>query len=204
MWAEIIIPRDDLRALLGQALPLTISFGPPESPHSLALSDLAEVELVADRGLRVVCKAHLTWPLLGIKIPITVSSVKMLLLPTIGRSPEGDTLAFRISIEHADFSGLPTMIDNRITDAINAKLAEKDVELSWNFSRSLTFRAKLPAMLESLESFAIRPAWGEVRVTEEAVVYAASFHAAFVREGASPPDDVVAPAAAELRSPAAR
>ncbi len=201
MWAEIIIPRDDLNRLLTQALPLTISFGPPESPHSLALSDLAEVELVSGRGLRVVCKAHLTWPLLGIAVPIAVNSVKMLLLPTVGRGPSGDTLAFRILLEHADFSGLPTMIDNRITEAINTKLAEKDVELTWDFSRSLTYLAKLPAMLEPIESFAIRPAWGEVRVTEEAVVYAASFHSAFVRRGDHPPDDVISSVTAKAEPP---
>jgi hypothetical protein len=183
MWAEIIASKGDLDQLLHQAVPLTIEFGAPDAPHSLALSDLSETRLVADRGLRVVCKARVVWPILGIRVPLALRSVTLLLLPTIGRGAEGDVLTFRLSLEHADFSGIPTVIDTRITEAINAKLAERDVELSWDFSKALARVARLPGFLDPLEAFAVRPAWGEVRITEEAIVYAVSFRTAFVRRG---------------------
>jgi hypothetical protein len=187
MWAEVIVSAEDLDGLLRQAVPFSISFGHPDEIHSLALSDVAETRLVAGLGLRVVCKARISWPILGIKVPLSLNSVTLLLLPTIGRGPHGDVLTFRLSIEHADFSGIPTLIDTRITEAINAKLAEKEIELSWDFTRGMTLVARLPALLEPLDSFALRPAWGKVRITEEAVVYAVSFHMAVVRRGGESP-----------------
>lgn len=192
MWAEIIFSRDDLARALGQAFPLAIQLGETDVQHSLALSELGEVSLVPDVGLRVVCKAELQWPVLGIHVPIVLRELKVILHPDIGKGPDGDILVFRVSIEHADFSALPTFVDNGITSAINAKLASKDAELSWNFSKTLTFNVPLPAMLESLSSFAAKPAWGKVRISEEAVVYAASFHSALVRRGEEVPSEIAA------------
>jgi hypothetical protein len=194
MWAEIILSRDDLTRLLEQAFPLTIQLGDAEAEHSLSLTDLGEVRLVADVGVRIVCKARVHWPVLGIELPVALSSLTLVLLPTIGQGAEGDTLVFRVSIEHADFAGLPTMIDTRITEAINAKLAEKEAELAWNFSKALAYEGPLPSLLDPLESFAIHPAWGKVRITDEAVVYAASFHSTLGRRGEHAREDV-APAA---------
>ena len=143
MWAEVIFSRDDLKGLLEQAFPLTIHLD-VERRHSLSLSDLGEVKLVEDLGLHVVCKARIHWPLLGIDVPVNVSSLALVLIPTIEPGPDGDLLAFRASIEHADFAALPALLDDRITAAINARLSSKGSELSWNFRKrsptSYTFR----------------------------------------------------------------
>lgn len=197
MWAEIIIPAEDLSRLLAQALPLTIHLGDPGSEHSLGLSDLREVRLVPDVGLRVECKARVHWPVLGIEVPVVLNSLSLLLLPAIGRGPYGDVLSFRISIEHADIAGVPSSLDRRISDVINTKLGEKGAQLSWDFSRTLSQRAPLPALLDPLESFALRPAWAKIRITSEAIVYAASFHSAIVRRGELAPAefDSIAPLA---------
>jgi hypothetical protein len=204
MWAEFIFSRDDLARLVAQALPLTIHLGDAdaEADHSLGLSDLGEVTLVADVGLRVTCKAHIHWPVLGLDVPLALNALTLLLMPTIGEGADGDRLVFRASIEHADFEGFPALIDRGIAAAINAKLAAKGGELAWNFSRALTYLAPFPPLLEQLEAFAIRPAWGKVRITEEAIVYAASFHSALVRHGEFPPPVEIAPPA-EQALPAA-
>jgi len=203
MWAEIIVSRDDLARLLAQAFPLTIHLGEPGSEHSLSLSDLGEVRLVAELGLRVHCKARVHWPVLGVDVPVSLNSLTLMLLPSIGRSAEGDTLAFRVTLEHADFSSIPTLIDKRITDVINTKLASESAQLTWNFAKTLTQAATLPAMLEPLEQFVLRPAWGKVRVNEEAVVYAVSFHTALVRSGQVIPHEFDAGAAPLTRPPGA-
>jgi hypothetical protein len=191
MWTEIIIPRDDLARLLGQAFPLTVQLGDAESDNSLALSDLADVRLIPDVGLRIECKARVRWPVLGIQVPVAVKALTLMLVPSIGQGAHGDTLVFRILIEHADFTALPDMIDQRITTAINAKLGGKDAELSWDLSKSLTLSAQLPALLQDLEAFAMRPRWAKVRVTDQAIVYAASFNSAFVRSGGQLPAEFV-------------
>jgi hypothetical protein len=183
MRTDVTISADDLAKLLEHAMPMTISVKVADAVHSLALSDLSETRLVADRGLKIVCKGRVSWPVLGVKVPLALNSVSMLLLPEIARSPDGDALTFRLAIEHADFSGIPEMIDNRITEAINAKLAEKDVALSWGFGKALTYLARLPSFLDPLEAFVMRPAISEIRITEAAVSYGVTFHTGVTRRG---------------------
>jgi hypothetical protein len=184
MRIEVTFSSDDLLRALAQAFPLTIRFGEAKQ-HSLTLSDLGEAKLVAGVGLRVACKARVRWPLLGIDVPMAVSSLAFLLLPSIGESEGGATLAFRASVEHADFANLPALMDDRIVATVNAKLAARQSELSWKFMKALTHVAPLPATLEPLESLAIRPAWGKVQVTEDAVIYTASFDSSLVRRGSN-------------------
>ena len=181
MWTEIVLSREDLTRLLTQAFPLTIRLGDAESDNSLALSELGDVRLVPERGLRIECKARVRWPVLGIELPVALNALTLMLIPSIGQGPHGDTLVFRIAIEHADFTAVPDIIDQRITQAINTKL--ESAELCWDPSKSLTLSAQLPELLEELDAFAMRPRWAKVRVTDEAVVYAASFNSAFVRRG---------------------
>jgi hypothetical protein len=47
----------------------------------------------------------------------------------------------------------------------------------------LSHRFHLPPLLESLDSLSLNVAWGKVRVTDEAMVLAISFHAAVSRRG---------------------
>jgi hypothetical protein len=190
MWTEVIFTRDDLARLLAQALPLTIHLGAEESDHSLSLRELGDVQLVADAGLRITCKAHVHWPLLGIDVPVELSSLALLLLPSIEPGEGGERLVFRGSVEHADFAALPALVSDRIASALNARLAAKGAELSWSFSKTLRYVIPLPGMLEPLESFALRSAWGKVRITDEAIVVAASFHSGFVRRGEPSPIDM--------------
>lgn len=201
MWTEILLSRNDLARLLAQAFPLTIRLGDAESDNSLALSDLGDVRLVPDLGLRVECKARVRWPVLGIELPVALNALTLMLVPSVGRGPHGDTLVFRIAIEHADFTAVPDIIDQRITKAINAKLESKDAELCWDLSRSLTLSAQLPELLEDLDAFAMRPKWAKLRVTEEAVVYAASFKAAFVRRGEQVPAELTLSSGADSADP---
>jgi hypothetical protein len=203
MWTEVIFSRDDLARLLAQTLPLKIHLGAAEDEHSLSLRDLGEVTLVTDAGLRLACKATVHWPLLGIDVPVELSTLRLLLVPSIepGAGSDGERLVLRCSVEDADFSALPGVIGDRVVTAINARLADKNAELSWCFSSALRYLAPLPSMLEPLESFAIRAAWGKIRITEEAIVCAASFHSTIRRRGdAGAPTEVAL--SAPLPSPA--
>ncbi len=190
MWVEAILSRDDLTRLLGQALPLTVRLGDEADHHSLALFEPEAVTLVADRGVVVVCKARVHWPLLGIDVPIVVSSMTVELRPEIGRTDGHDALFFRAQLLEADLSGIPSMIDRHITRAINARLEESRDALTWDFSTTLAHAFPLPSLLEPLDRFALDVAWGKVRVTDEAVVLALSFHSKVARRG---DEEVLAP-----------
>ena len=129
------------------------------------------MRLVPDLGLRIECKARVRWPVLGIELPVALNALTLMLVPSVGQGPHGDTLVFRIAIEHADFTAVPDIIDQRITKAINAKLESKDAELCWDLSKTLTLSARLPE-LSKRRCFARRTKWARSR-HGRAVVYAA-------------------------------
>jgi hypothetical protein len=66
------------------------------------------------------------------------------------------------------------MVDQRILEKVNEALAEN--ELTWHFIRALSHTFALPGSLAPLESLELDVAWGEVRVPDEALVFAVSFH----------------------------
>ncbi len=179
MWIEAILSKEDLEALVRQFTPLTIHVG--DGDGTLVVSDPERVRLVADEGLRVVCKAKLTWPVLGIKVPISLHSLVVMLRPIVEKRSSGEALVFKVEIEHADLANVPSMIDDRITELINQDLSDKHVELAWSFSKALTHAFKLPRELEPLEAFELIVFWGKTKITDDAVVLAVSFHSAVTR-----------------------
>ncbi|GAC1588813.1 MAG: hypothetical protein NVS3B20_16420 [Polyangiales bacterium] len=120
-----------------------------------------------------------------------------MLRPVIIKASTGDdALAFKLSIEKADFAGLPAMVDDRITEKVNHALATK-LALCWNFSETLSRSVDLPVSFRPLETLKLKVAWGKVRVTDEAMVMAISFHSDIERHGTrafpsdSPPKQVL-------------
>lgn len=196
MWIEAILTEDDLSDLARRMTPLTIRFG---NDGDLSLHDVRDVSLVADRGLRIVCKAKLHWPILGIHFPIVLHSVDAILIPVVrrgvGDNGEGvaatrDMLVFRVELERADLAGIPTVIDNRITAKVNQELAKSGAELTWRFSETLSHVFALPDSLQPKTSLGLRTAWGEVKVTATTVVLAVSIHADVGREAPRPREGV--------------
>lgn len=174
MWIQAILSGDDLRDLLMQLSPLTIEIGGPE--QYIAFHDVEGVALVPDRGLRLTCKANVRWPVFGLTLPANVHALTALLSPIIEKRAEGDVLTFGITLEKADFVGVPTMVDEKITERINAEIAKHGIQGRWNFTETLTRTVPLPGKLRPLEALRLAVAWGEVKITEEALVLAVSFH----------------------------
>jgi hypothetical protein len=181
MFVEALIPHEELRALIAQALPLTIRLDDTGGSHSLKLSELLEIALVPERGVRLVCKACLHWPLLGIDAPLTLNSLGVLLIPEVKPSSSGEMLAFGISLEHVDISGMPSVLDDKIRQSVNDRLPQ--VALSWDFSKTLARVVRLPTMLEELDGLRVGARWGKVRISEQALVFALCLQTVFVRGG---------------------
>jgi hypothetical protein len=199
MFVEALVPQEDLRALLASALPLTIRLDDTGRSHSLALSELLEIALVPEKGIRLVCKGRLHWPLLGIDAPLTVNALRVLLIPEVKPSPSGETLTFGITLEHADISGVPSALDDAISQSVNDKLAQS--ELSWDFSKTLARLVPLPSLLEELDALRTRAAWGKVRISEQALVFALCVHTTFDRRGDAGGDDLAPAASGEATPP---
>jgi hypothetical protein len=166
MWLEAILSRDDLRRALDQFAPVNVKLG--DGRGTLFLDTPTEVELVPDQGLRVVCRAKVHWPVLGIHVPATLKEVIVLVRPVVERHAGIDMLVFKLHIEHADFALVPTTVDRRLTESLNAEL-EKHVELSWKFSDTLSRLIELPPLFEPSETLALGTRGGVVKTTSESV-----------------------------------
>ena len=180
MWLEAILAKSDFVALLPELTPLTINLS---GGGTVELDEPSGVELVADVGLRVTCKAKLHWPVLGIQVPVTLHSLTAVAKPQIAETSTGDRLVFTFNVEKADFAGLPDVVDEKITEKINEALVRDHVALEWDFTDTLSHVFPMPATLDHLEALGLQVAWGEVRVTPDAVVFAVSFHARVMRTG---------------------
>jgi hypothetical protein len=176
MWTETILARDDIDRLLAQLMPFTLDLG-SDGDH-VTLTDPEPVELVPEQGVRLKCAAKLRWSVLGIAVPLTVRSVTLMLRPSVTRGDHGrDVLSFALEIEHADLSGIPEFIDERITDKANEAIRERQGALAWDFSSTLSRSVDLPAAFGQDRRLSVDAAWGKIRVTDEALVMAMSFHA---------------------------
>ena len=174
MWVEAILMKEDLSKLVGQFLPVAIRLG-DANEGELSLTDPSDVSLVAGEGLRVVCKAKVRWPVLGIDVPVTLHSLTILLRPEPVRREHGDAVVFKLEIEHADLAGVPSIIDDRITEYVNKELDAKHVELTWEVANTLAASFELPDALVPLDALKLSVAGVRVKVTTEALGIAVLF-----------------------------
>ncbi len=173
MWVEAILSKGDLTALVAQFTPLKLRLG---EDGELLVTEPGEVDLVPDVGLRVACKAKLKWPVLGVRVPATLNSLIVIVRPEIVKTSIGEALLFKLQIEHIDVAGLPAMIDDGILDHINRELATRHVDLTWDFTSTLSHSFPLPEVLQPLGALGLDVAWGKLKVTHEAVAFAISYH----------------------------
>ncbi len=163
-----MLSREEITQLVQQLMPLKILIG-DEGKGSLDLAEPQNVALVAGAGLRVECRAVITWPVLGVEVPVTLNSLGVLLSPSIAEHEGREQLVFRIELEHADLVSLPAWFDARLTERINKEMDERKVQLTWNFIKTLSHAFALPDMLEPVETFELQGEHGSVTVTEDAL-----------------------------------
>jgi hypothetical protein len=165
MWVEAVLLSEDLDRLLAQLAPMTVAVG---TSH-LVLSDPAPCGLVPDVGLRIVCKAKVHWPVLGIDVPVTARSLTVLLRPAIARRGEREVLVVTLEVESAELAGVAGLFEQRITDLVNEELVKKEVELTWGFAEALTHSFRLPGELAPLDSLDLTVLSGRVRILSDGV-----------------------------------
>lgn len=163
-----MLSREEITQLVQQLMPLKILIG-DEGKGSLDLAEPQTVALVAGAGLRVECRAVITWPVLGVEVPVTLNSLGVLLSPSIAEHEGRERLVFRIELEHAELVGLPAWFDARLTERINKEMDERKVQLMWDFIKTLSHAFALPDMLEPVETFELQGEHGSVTVTEDAL-----------------------------------
>jgi hypothetical protein len=191
MWLEAVLSREDLEHVLHELTPTTIEL---REDGDLSLEAPTRVTLVPGCGLEVVCRARLRWVVLGLHVPVTIESATILLEPVLRRvSGKRDALAFRLTLRALDVSGVPAMLEGSVVDRVNDELALPGAELVWDFSESLSHRFALPGVLKPARSLDLEVAWGDLRITEDAVVLAISVHSKTIARGTAPPPVLARP-----------
>src|SRR5882757_8623492 len=100
MRLEAVLGIDSLTGLIKELLPLQIFLGEESgSERYLILQEPDHVALVRDAGLRVRCKARLSFPVLGLKFPISLNALTVLLRPLIVKRNGGEALVFQVEIQ---------------------------------------------------------------------------------------------------------
>jgi hypothetical protein len=184
MWIEAIITKDDFANAIRSITPVRIHFDDNDKTNRwLFLGQPTNVELVAEKGIRISCPAEIMWSMVGVNVPIKLHTLQVLLRPEIVAKPTGHVLAFNLELEEADFKNIPGFLDNGIMKAVNTALAAQD--LAWDFTKTLTNSVKMPKQLDPIETLEIKVNWGKRRVDDEAVVLVVSFQLDFIRRAGS-------------------
>lgn len=165
MWIEARLLPTDLDRIVAQLIPVTI----PVGDGHLRLFDPESCTLVPDVGLRIACAAQLHWPVLGMDVPVTARSLAVVIRPTLVHRGEHDVLVFKASIDSADLEGILKLFDNPLTHMANKELLRQEVELAWDFSKTLTHSFDLPPTLEPLDSIGLWVREGRLHIGADAL-----------------------------------
>jgi hypothetical protein len=182
MWLEAILTREDLEGIAEKFSPLEIVLG---DSGSLLLVGPCEVSLTPDEGVAVKCDATLHWPVLGFDVPVSMHRLLVHVLPSVEERADGSTLVFRLLIDHAGVTMLPSFFDHGVTARVNRELEEKHVELAWNFADTLSHVFKLPPSIASAAALSLKATAGRVKATEMALGLAADFTVSVQARGES-------------------
>jgi hypothetical protein len=195
VWIEAVVGKEDLIRVAEKFAPLEIKLG--DAGGTLRLEDPSGISLIPTVGLHLQCTAHLHWPVLGMKIPVTIKPLLVRVLPEIDKREDGDALVFKLQIEHADVATVPTIIDNEITNLINRELIKKKIDFAFHFAETLSHEFDLSRVLPQIRSLGLTVVGGSVRVTEDAFVLGVSLEANVTRESeqAEDPQEITKPGA---------
>jgi hypothetical protein len=148
MRLEATFSTADLRNALCQLTPLTISLD-PDSPHRrLSIKPPSEVALIAGLGLRVVAEVQLQWDVIGVRLPVTLRRVAIVLDPSVMLLDGQEALAFTLRLEEADLSAIPSFLQDVLVARLNEALARPEARIAWRFLDTLDFRFDLPPAVQ--------------------------------------------------------
>jgi hypothetical protein len=174
MWLEAILSRRDLEEVLHELTPATLALG---AHGSALLGPPTDVTLLEARGLRVACPVTIHGTVLGLHVPISVQSATFCLEPSIASRGGRDVLVFKIAVEAIDVAALPHVLEGAVVDALNSALVAHEANLVWDFRETLSHRFSIPEGPAAPRVLDVSAAWGELRITGEAFVFAVSIRA---------------------------
>jgi hypothetical protein len=154
MRLEAQLTTSDLQDVLYQLTPLAVSLDPDTPSRQLSIRPPRKVQLLDGLGLQVVADLQLRWDVIGVRFPVTLRRVSLLLKPSVELLDGQPALLFRPQLQEADLSAIPGILRDVILARINEALARPDVRIAWRFMEALDFRFPLPPQV--LPAFKMR------------------------------------------------
>jgi hypothetical protein len=168
--------------LLRELTPFTVNLDEDGGSDRWMRVDPPEsVALVAGTGLRIKTSAQLQWSVAGVHIPVTIRTVTMTVGLELTDTKKGIRLCALPRIDEADLKNVPEMVDDKLVDVVNARLAAKAGEIGWTFGETLAVRLKLPSALENVNTFQMDVSDASLEVGADAVRLNASLPMHFAR-----------------------
>lgn len=174
MQLKATLTKNDVINLFAQLAPLVVRVG---EGGTLLLASPTEVAMIPGEGVRVVCDATFHWPLLGVELPIHLSALAVRIRPAVQPDSNGksDILAFTLQVEHTGMSLLPAVFDGRVTSRLNRELQTRNIEVAWNFGKTMSHVFQLPATLLSAGPLDLKVRVGTIEITESEIVLDVDF-----------------------------
>jgi hypothetical protein len=142
--------------ILNELTPLTVHLGEGHADRWIRVERPETVELVPGVGVRVKTSAKVQWTVAGVHIPFTIRTVTMVLQVVADKDGSGRLDVFPM-IEDADLKNIPDMVDDKLVEVINSKLAAQAGKIGWAFAKTLTHALRLPPVLQEVSHFTLRP-----------------------------------------------
>jgi hypothetical protein len=170
MHLEAHLTTTDFAHVFAQLTPLRLSLDANSDKRFLALSPPAHVGLVANRGLRIVTDLQLQWDVIGLRVPVSMKRVSVLLSPSVADVDGQAVLLFGVRIEDADLSAIPSFVESMLLERVNHELAKRETSICWRFMETLDFAFRLPEQVSPRYRVRLFAASGAVRVEHHKLV----------------------------------
>jgi hypothetical protein len=148
MRLEAHLTTGDLQDVIFQLAPMAISLDPGSPQRRLEIKPPSVLELREGEGLRIVTDLQLQWDVIGVRFPVTVRRVALLLSPSIEWVDGQPAMLFAIRVEDADVSALPGFLGEVLVARVNDALSRPESRIVWRFLETLDFRFPLPAQVQ--------------------------------------------------------
>jgi hypothetical protein len=166
--------------MLNELTPLTVHLGEGHADRWIRVEPPDSVELVPGVGARVKTSAKVQWTVAGVHIPFTIRTVTIALQLVADKDGSGRLDVFPM-IEDADLKNIPELVDDKLVEIVNSRLAEQAGKIGWNFTKTLTHALRLPSVLQEVSHFALHPEHATLEISAREVRMALDLELNFKR-----------------------
>ena len=169
MHLEARFSTADLQNALFQVTPLKVSLDRDSPQRRLAIEPPSEIALIAGVGLKIVSEVQLQWDVIGVRLPVTLRRVVIVLSPYIARAGGQEILAFGLRVEDADLSAIPAFLEEVLVARVNEALERPENRIEWRFMETLDFRFDVPDVIQPRFNVRLYARSAEVEVLHDAL-----------------------------------